>query len=81
MSRPIWQKSSFSPEGGNNCIELAVIGGRAALRESTAPGAVVTTSSAPSPRRRRRRPWSCCPWGDGRARVVRTRRPTEPGTA
>ncbi|MDF9812744.1 DUF397 domain-containing protein [Streptomyces sp. SPB162] len=41
-----WQKSSFSGEGGNNCIELATVGPRVALRESTAPEVIVTASPA-----------------------------------
>lgn len=42
----VWKKSSFSGEGGNNCIELAVVGSRVALRESTSPEVVITVSPA-----------------------------------
>lgn len=46
MSRPNWQKSSFSGGGGNNCIQLAAIGPRVGIRESTEPGMIVTTTPA-----------------------------------
>ena len=42
----VWQKSSFSGEGGNNCIQLAVAGPRVVIRESTEPGVIVTTTPA-----------------------------------
>ncbi|MEV0264292.1 DUF397 domain-containing protein [Streptomyces sp. NPDC050617] len=38
-----WLKSSFSDEGGNNCIELAAYeNDRIALRESGSPTAVLS---------------------------------------
>jgi hypothetical protein len=38
-----WRKSSFSEEGGNNCVEVAADHNRIAIRESTRPKAIVTT--------------------------------------
>ncbi|WP_030749533.1 DUF397 domain-containing protein [Streptomyces sp. NRRL F-5135] len=41
-----WVKSSFSGDGGNNCLEVALSGtGRVALRDSTRPDRTVTTPS------------------------------------
>ncbi|MDJ0341191.1 DUF397 domain-containing protein [Streptomyces sp. H10-C2] len=40
----VWKKSSFSGEGGNNCIQLATTPAGVAIRESTDPGAIVTTT-------------------------------------
>ncbi|WP_206442443.1 DUF397 domain-containing protein [Streptomyces boncukensis] len=38
-----WVKSSFSEDGGNNCVEVARISpGRLALRESADPAHVLT---------------------------------------
>ncbi|MFJ1643780.1 DUF397 domain-containing protein [Streptomyces sp. NPDC088258] len=40
-----WIKSSFSGDGGNNCVEIATLEGeRIALRDSTRPYQVVPTS-------------------------------------
>jgi Domain of unknown function (DUF397) len=42
-----WRKSSFSGDGGNNCVEIAATGpGAIALRESDSPAAVLTTDRA-----------------------------------
>ncbi|MEV8114697.1 DUF397 domain-containing protein [Streptomyces xiamenensis] len=41
MSEPQWCKSSFSEDGGNNCVEIAVVGSGIALRESDEPGRVI----------------------------------------
>ncbi len=41
-----WLKSSFSGDGGNNCIEVAATQNGAALRESDSPAAVISTSQA-----------------------------------
>lgn len=38
-----WRKSSFSEEGGNNCLELANDDDSIVIRESTEPDAVLTT--------------------------------------
>ncbi|WP_236258677.1 DUF397 domain-containing protein [Streptomyces hygroscopicus] len=38
-----WRKSSFSEEGGNNCIEIATGGGTIVMRESCHPETIVTT--------------------------------------
>ncbi|MGA4839463.1 DUF397 domain-containing protein [Streptomyces sp. G45] len=43
MSGLRWVKSSFSDEGGNNCIEMAATANGVALRESDSPAVVVTT--------------------------------------
>lgn len=45
MSRTKWQKSSFSGTG-NNCVQLATVGPRVAIRESTEPGVIVTATPA-----------------------------------
>jgi hypothetical protein len=39
-----WLKSSFSGDGGNNCVELAATGDGVALRESDNPTEVLVTS-------------------------------------
>lgn len=44
MSEAGWTKSSFSEDGGNNCIELAADPDHIRLRESTAPGVTLTTT-------------------------------------
>ncbi|MGW2106904.1 DUF397 domain-containing protein [Streptomyces sp. NPDC001948] len=37
-----WQRSSFCGGGGNNCVEVAAVGGESvALRESNSPGAIL----------------------------------------
>lgn len=47
MSELNWLKSSFSGEGGNNCVEIAApIPGGIALRESESPARVLTTDRA-----------------------------------
>jgi hypothetical protein len=40
-----WLKSSFSGDGGNNCVEIAAAEGGIALRESDAPSIALRTSS------------------------------------
>ncbi|MDX2933580.1 DUF397 domain-containing protein [Streptomyces ipomoeae] len=45
MSGLHWVKSSFSDEGGNNCVELASTEEGIALRESESPTEVLTTCS------------------------------------
>ncbi|MBB5938058.1 DUF397 domain-containing protein [Streptomyces zagrosensis] len=39
-----WQKSSFSGAGGHDCVEIAKLGDRLAIRESDAPEIVMATS-------------------------------------
>ncbi|KAK1182335.1 DUF397 domain-containing protein [Streptomyces sp. NBS 14/10] len=46
MHEHTWQRSSFCGGGGNNCVEVAVDGSDVAIRESSAPDAVVTTDRA-----------------------------------
>ncbi|MGW0536428.1 DUF397 domain-containing protein [Streptomyces sp. NPDC003032] len=42
-----WLKSSFSEEGGNNCVEIAATAPEGiALRESDSPADVLTTDRA-----------------------------------
>jgi hypothetical protein len=42
-----WLKSSFSGEGGNNCVEIAATGPEGiALRESESPARFLTTGRA-----------------------------------
>lgn len=42
-----WLKSSFSGEGGNNCVEVAATSSEGvALRESESPARVLTTDRA-----------------------------------
>lgn len=42
-----WLKSSFSGEGGNNCVEIAATSSEGiALRESESPGHILTTNRA-----------------------------------
>ncbi|EKX66148.1 DUF397 domain-containing protein [Streptomyces ipomoeae] len=45
MSGLHWVKSSFSDEGGNNCVELASTEDGIALRESECPAEVLATCS------------------------------------
>ncbi|MCM2418931.1 DUF397 domain-containing protein [Streptomyces sp. RKAG293] len=45
MSTSDWQKSSHCAES-SNCIQLATVGPRVSIRESTEPGAIVTTTPA-----------------------------------
>lgn len=42
MREPRWNRSSYSAEGGNNCVEVAVVPGGVVLRDSKAPGPVVS---------------------------------------
>ncbi|MFJ6832040.1 DUF397 domain-containing protein [Streptomyces sp. NPDC091209] len=45
MSRPSWQKSSFSTGGEGNCVELATAAtGHIHLRESDRPGDIATST-------------------------------------
>ncbi|MFF9775163.1 DUF397 domain-containing protein [Streptomyces sp. NPDC013978] len=47
MSELCWLKSSFSGEGGNNCVEIAAPSPEGiALRESESPARVLTTDRA-----------------------------------
>ncbi|KUO17839.1 hypothetical protein AQJ91_28345 [Streptomyces dysideae] len=47
MSELCWLKSSFSGEGGNNCVEIAPASPEGiALRESESPIRVLTTDRA-----------------------------------
>ncbi|MET7918773.1 DUF397 domain-containing protein [Streptomyces avermitilis] len=47
MSELCWLKSSFSGEGGNNCVEIAAPHPEGiALRESESPAHVLTTDRA-----------------------------------
>lgn len=47
MSELCWLKSSFSGEGGNNCVEIAAsIPEGIAVRESETPARVLTTNRA-----------------------------------
>lgn len=40
-----WIKSSFSGDGGNNCVEVAATeGGRVSLRDSTRPSRIIPTT-------------------------------------
>ncbi|GAB3116242.1 hypothetical protein GCM10027160_24800 [Streptomyces calidiresistens] len=41
-----WVKSSFSGDGGNNCLEVAAAPGGVAVRESEVPGRVVVADPA-----------------------------------
>ncbi|WP_314412430.1 DUF397 domain-containing protein [Streptomyces sp. DSM 40484] len=44
MTQVRWQRSSFSGDGGNNCVEVAATTNGAALRESDSPTEVLATS-------------------------------------
>ncbi|WAL98010.1 DUF397 domain-containing protein [Streptomyces sp. Je 1-369] len=46
MSELEWLKSSFSGDGGNNCVEIATTQDGVALRESDSPADVLTTGRA-----------------------------------
>ncbi|KIZ14285.1 DUF397 domain-containing protein [Streptomyces natalensis] len=47
MSQLIWQKSSFSEPGSDQCVEVAAApSGARHLRESDAPATVMATSAA-----------------------------------
>ncbi|MCX4589082.1 DUF397 domain-containing protein [Streptomyces sp. NBC_01549] len=43
MTEGKWQRSSFSPDGGNNCVEVAATAHGIALRESDSPAEVIAT--------------------------------------
>lgn len=43
MTRNEWQRSPFSDEGGNNCVEVAATADGLALRESDSPAVMLTT--------------------------------------
>ena len=43
MSQHIWQKSSYSGSGDNNCVELAASDTTLALRESDSPTVALHT--------------------------------------
>ncbi|WP_282794377.1 DUF397 domain-containing protein [Streptomyces sp. CC224B] len=43
MSGLRWVKSSFSDEGGNNCVEVAATADGIAIRESDTPAVMLTT--------------------------------------
>ncbi|MFE2313727.1 DUF397 domain-containing protein [Streptomyces sp. NPDC059441] len=43
MTEGKWQRSSFSPDGGNNCVEVAATAHGIALRESDSPSEIITT--------------------------------------
>ncbi|MEW1724474.1 DUF397 domain-containing protein [Streptomyces sp. NPDC093109] len=46
-SEPCWIKSSFSGDGGNNCVEVATLeGDHVALRDSTRPSRVIPTNAS-----------------------------------
>ncbi|WP_149825244.1 DUF397 domain-containing protein [Streptomyces tailanensis] len=42
MAEDQWQRSSFSPDGGNNCVEVAATPDGVALRESDTPVEILT---------------------------------------
>ncbi|UNO40372.1 DUF397 domain-containing protein [Streptomyces sp. MST-110588] len=46
MSSVNWQKSSFSSER-DECIEIGLLDGALAIRESDDPNVILTTASAP----------------------------------
>lgn len=47
MSELQWLKSSFSEDGGNNCVEVAAMEHNGiAVRESDSPALVITTNQA-----------------------------------
>lgn len=37
MPEAVWRKSSYSGEGGNECVEVALLGDGAAVRDSKDP--------------------------------------------
>ena len=41
LSTASWHKSSYSSGGGNNCVEIAVIPGSVAIRDSKDPNGPV----------------------------------------
>ncbi len=41
LSTATWHKNSYSTGGGNNCVEVAVIPGSVAIRDSKNPGGPV----------------------------------------
>ncbi|MEU8637676.1 DUF397 domain-containing protein [Amycolatopsis sp. NPDC048633] len=38
LPEAVWRKSSYSGEGGNECVEVAILGDSAAVRDSKDPG-------------------------------------------
>ncbi|MFJ5550660.1 DUF397 domain-containing protein [Streptomyces sp. NPDC093225] len=46
MPEPVWIKSSYSEEGGNNCVEVAPLGPRIGVRDSKRPEPVVSLAPA-----------------------------------
>ncbi|WP_327431907.1 DUF397 domain-containing protein [Streptomyces sp. NBC_01236] len=44
MTEGKWQRSSFSPDGGNNCVEVAATAHGVALRESDSPSEAITVT-------------------------------------
>jgi len=48
LTRAAWRKSSRSSGGGSNCIEIAQLSGRIAVRDSKNPegAALIVTSAA-----------------------------------
>lgn len=37
LDEVVWRKSSYSGEGGNECVEVAILGDGAAVRDSKDP--------------------------------------------
>jgi hypothetical protein len=37
LPEAVWRKSSYSGEGGNECVEVAILGDGAAVRDSKDP--------------------------------------------
>lgn len=37
LPEAVWRKSSYSGEGGNECVEVAILGDSAAVRDSKDP--------------------------------------------
>jgi hypothetical protein len=37
LPEAVWRKSSYSGGGGNECVEVAILGDRAAVRDSKDP--------------------------------------------
>jgi hypothetical protein len=46
MSEPTWVKSTFSETGGNNCLEVATVSDRIAIRESAEPDRSISIPTA-----------------------------------
>lgn len=41
-----WRKSSYSEDGGNNCVEVAAVAGKVAIRDSKRPERVLPVRRA-----------------------------------